>query len=54
MQIEKDKLTKEIEKIGEFPKNNQQLRRKEEINTELGVLNNGIRGAREKLKTLKN
>ena len=31
MQIEKDKMSKEIEKIGEFPKTTQLMRRKEEI-----------------------
>lgn len=53
MQIEKEKLTVELEKIGEHPKTTNQYRRKEEIADELHTLNNNITATRTKLKNLK-
>ena len=50
MQIEKEKLSVELNKIGEHPKTTTQYRRKEEIVQELETLNNNIVNTRTKLK----
>ncbi|CDW82446.1 UNKNOWN [Stylonychia lemnae] len=53
MQIEKEKMTNEIAKIGDFPKTTQQMRRKEELSNEVYILNSNISNIKNKIKTLK-
>lgn len=53
MQIEKDKMEKELQKIGDFPKTTQQIRRKDELNNEISILGNNIANVKNKIKVLK-
>eukprot|EP00347_Sterkiella_histriomuscorum_P000362 403376153 len=53
LQIEKDKMAQELQKIGDFPKNTQQIRRKNELNNELNIVNSNITNIKNKIKVLK-
>mmetsp|Transcript_40652 Transcript_40652/g.39270 ORF Transcript_40652/g.39270 Transcript_40652/m.39270 type:complete len:87 (+) Transcript_40652:142-402(+) len=53
MQMEREKLVQENNRIGDFPKTVQQNRRKDEIQKEVQILNNNITNTKSKLKNLK-
>ena len=53
MQIEKEKMGVELQKIGEFPKTTQQMRRKEELSTEMNIISSNMANIKNKLKVLK-
>ncbi len=53
MQIEKEKMGVELQKIGEFPKTTQQMRRKEELATEMNIIQSNMANIKNKLKMLK-
>ena len=46
-------MTAEVQKIGEFPRNNQQIRRKEELSTEISIINSNMGNIKNKIKMLK-
>lgn len=46
-------MEKELQKIGDFPKTTQQIRRKDELNNEIGILSNNIVNVKNKIKVLK-
>lgn len=45
-------MSKELEKIGDYPKSTQLLRRKDEIKKELMTLNTNINSVKNKIKLL--
>ena len=46
-------MNTEMQKIGEFPRNNQQIRRKEELSTEISIINSNMGNIKNKIKMLK-
>lgn len=46
-------MEKELQKIGDFPKTTQQIRRKDELNNEISILSNNIANVKNKIKVLK-